>query len=161
MTRTSPLRVLVSDLLRDRRRRHETFDAPIPIELELSRVDGPVSAELDLDGVSGGVMVAGTARAEATHTCYRCLTTWSEAVEVQVGQLVGDGGDYDLDGDHLDLEPVVRDELSLALPLLPLCREDCLGLCATCGADLNGDTCPGHDDESDSPFAALRDLLEP
>ena len=43
---------------------------------------------------------------------------------------------YSLDGDLLDLEPVLRDALVLALPLAPLCRQDCPGLCAECGALL-------------------------
>jgi uncharacterized protein len=64
-------------------------------------------------------------------------------------------------GGHIDLEPVVRDEVGLALPLVPLCREDCLGLCPTCGTDLNTAPCSGHADEIESPFSALRQLLEP
>ncbi len=57
--------------------------------------------------------------------------------------------------------PIIRDEVSLALPLVPLCKKDCLGLCPTCGTDLNTAPCSGHADESDSPFSALQQLLEP
>ena len=48
---------------------------------------------------------------------------------------------YPLEGDQLDLRPLVRDALLLELPLAPLCREDCRGLCAECGADLNLGPC--------------------
>ncbi len=48
---------------------------------------------------------------------------------------------YPLEGDHLDLRPLVRDALLLELPLAPLCQEDCRGLCPTCGADLNLGPC--------------------
>ncbi len=62
-----------------------------------------------------------------------------------------------LDGDLLDLEPVLRDAVVLALPLRPLCREDCPGLCAECGARLDSD--PGHGHEVDDPrWAVLRQL---
>ena len=60
-----------------------------------------------------------------------------------------------LEGDLLDLEPVLRDAVVLALPLQPLCRDDCPGLCPECGARLADD--PGHQHEALDPrWAALR-----
>ena len=66
-----------------------------------------------------------------------------------------------LDGDLLDLEPVFRDAVVLALPMSPLCREDCPGLCAECGAPL-ADAGPGHrhDAAVDPRWAALQQLSE-
>jgi uncharacterized protein len=62
-----------------------------------------------------------------------------------------------LEGDRLDLEPALRDEVVLGLPLRPLCREDCAGLCVDCGARLEND--PGHRHEAEDPrWAALRQL---
>jgi uncharacterized protein len=64
-----------------------------------------------------------------------------------------------LDGDLLDLEPVLRDAVVLALPMSPLCREDCPGLCVECGMPL-ADAGPGHahDDSPDPRWAALEQL---
>ena len=64
-----------------------------------------------------------------------------------------------LDGDLLDLEPAFRDAVVLALPMSPLCREDCPGLCAECGVPL-ADAGPGHrhEDAADPRWAALRQL---
>ena len=64
---------------------------------------------------------------------------------------------YYLDGDLLDLEPAFRDAVVLALPMSPLCREDCPGLCAECGVPL-ADAGPGHRHEpaADPRWAALR-----
>jgi uncharacterized protein len=64
-----------------------------------------------------------------------------------------------LDGDLLDLEPVLRDAVVLALPMSPLCREDCPGLCAECGQPL-ADAGPGHrhDAAPDPRWAALQQL---
>ena len=156
----------MSDLLREPgRRRSESVSVRVDWRVELSRLapDEPLSATLTLEGASGGVFVVGTVSAVVEHTCHRCTITWREPVEVPVKEMVGagDGSDYPLAGDVADLEAPIRDTVLLALPLVPTCRPDCLGLCARCGADLNTGACPGHEDESTSPFAGLRKLLEP
>ena len=68
-------------------------------------------------------------------------------------------GLYHLDGDLLDLEPAFRDAVVLALPMSPLCREDCPGLCAECGVPL-ADAGPDHRHEGavDPRWAALEQL---
>ncbi len=162
----SPFRFVVSDLLRQPgQRRAETVSVRVDWGVELSRLvpDEPLHAPLTMEGASGGVFVRGTVSAVAEHTCHRCTTTWREPVEALLAEMigVGDGSDYPLDGDVADLESPIRDAVLLALPLVPTCRPDCLGLCARCGADLNTGACQGHEDESTSPFAGLRELLEP
>jgi len=64
---------------------------------------------------------------------------------------------YYLDGDLLDLEPALRDTVVLALPMSPLCREDCPGLCVECGVPL-ADAGPGHrhEDAPDPRWAGLK-----
>jgi uncharacterized protein len=63
-----------------------------------------------------------------------------------------------LEGDFLDLEPALRDAVVLSLPLQPVCREDCPGLCSQCGARLADD--PEHQhDEVDPRWAALTNVL--
>ncbi len=162
----SPFRIGVSDLLRHPgRRRREPLAASVSWGVELSAVDPtvPLNGELTLDGVGGGVYVAGRLQATVVHTCHRCTMQWSEEITIEVGELIArdDDTDYRLDGEIADTEPMLRDALVLALPLSPTCRSDCLGLCASCGADLNTGACPGHDEDPESPFAALRDILEP
>lgn len=162
----SPFRFVVSDLLRQPgQRRAETVSAGVNWGVELSRLvpDEPLHASVTMEGASGGVFVRGTVSAVAEHTCHRCTTTWREPVEALLTEMIGagDGSDYPLDGDVADLESPIRDTVLLALPLVPTCRPDCLGLCSRCGADLNTGACSGHEDESTSPFAGLRELLEP
>ena len=60
------------------------------------------------------------------------------------------------DGDLVDLTPVVREQIILALPTRPLCREACQGLCAKCGANLNVERCRCPAAAGDPRFAALR-----
>ncbi len=66
--------------------------------------------------------------------------------------------ELDLDlysGETVDLEAIIREQIILTLPLKPLCREACRGLCPVCGADLNRETCSCPAANNDSPFAPL------
>ena len=122
-------------------------------------VDPVVLRDLELDlrleAVMEGVLVSGTARGRAVGECVRCLEAMSEDVEVDVQELfvypdkarVRDETDpasdekdeYELDGDLIDVEPVLRDAVVLALPFQPVCTPDCPGLCSECGARLADD----------------------
>jgi len=63
-----------------------------------------------------------------------------------------------LQGDLIDVEPVLRDAVVLDLPFQPLCRDDCAGLCVECGANLNENPEHRHEAELDPRWAALRTL---
>ncbi|WP_029135387.1 YceD family protein [Nakamurella lactea] len=147
-----------------------TIDLPVddPIGNEVLAVPAGHEVELDirLESVTEGVLVSGTAYAEATGECARCLTPVSEPVESNLRELFaypGSATDETTETDELprvvddliDLLPLVRDELTLALPLVPLCSPDCAGLCPECGerfAELE----PGHSHEILDPrWAAL------
>jgi uncharacterized protein len=60
--------------------------------------------------------------------------------------------------EEVNLEAIVREQVLLTLPLKPLCRETCQGLCPRCGADLNRETCNCRRDEAASPWTALKKL---
>lgn len=162
--RESAFRFPVADLLsHPGSRRTVLVEALVDWGLELTRVAPRLTAPLTLESASGGLVVRGEVATTAVHTCHRCLKEWSEELLVPVLEALGvddDPDGYRLQGDVADLEPVLRDAVLLAVPLSPTCQEDCRGLCAVCGADLNGDSCPGHDDEPDSPFASLRGSLD-
>jgi uncharacterized protein len=102
-----------------------------------------------------------------TGECARCLEPVHQQVDVKVQELFGysaddgpDGADgYALQGDLLDLEPALHDALVLALPLAPLCREDCPGLCVECGALLaQAGPDHGHAPAVDPRWASLQQL---
>ncbi len=133
----------------------------------------PKGSDLDLDlrmeSVVEGVWVSGTVTATAAGQCVRCLDDVQREVEADVqhlyaypGHVPADADDEDVDelvGDLVDIEPVVRDAVVLALPFQPVCREDCPGLCSECGAHLADD--PGHAHEQVDPrWAALRSLTD-
>lgn len=135
----------------------------VKLRLGESRVDGPMTVTGRVVGTTGGVNTHFTASATVDLVCNRCLTTWSEDLAVTGSHHFGLEPDEDgyavVDG-HVDVGGVAKDELALALPARPLCTEECLGLCPTCGVDLNREPCGGHGDDSDSPFAALKDLFD-
>lgn len=63
-------------------------------------------------------------------------------------------------GDVISFEEMVHDLLVLALPMRPICKEDCKGLCVKCGKNLNYDVCSCHDDDIDPRFSTLKQLLD-
>ncbi len=110
--------------------------------------DEPVAVRVTLSAYPGGIMAAGRVRSRWSGECRRCGGPARGVIDVGVrerfeprGSSTQDEDAYPLDGDDLDLEPLVRDTVMLELPLAPLCRPDCLGICPTCGADRNEDPC--------------------
>lgn len=146
--------------------RERDFEGKRSVSLRLgeSRIDGPMEVSGKVVGTLDGVQARFRASAVASFVCNRCLTEWTETVEVEGSQHFR--GEPDEDGyairdGAVDIGAPAQDELALALPAAPLCMPDCLGLCPTCGTDLNREPCGGHGDDSDSPFAALKDLFDP
>ena len=151
--------------------RTQTLDAPAPADLgiEVLRVPegSPVELALRLEAVMEGVLLTGTATAGLDGECARCLEPIRDDVVVDLQELFvyeesdtateeDDGvGVSRLQGDLLDLEPVLRDAVVLSLPFRPLCQEDCPGLCIECGARLADDPGHQHDDPGDPRWAAL------
>jgi uncharacterized protein len=122
----------------------------------------PVSVDVVLERVPEGVVVRGPLSADWTAACSRCLEPVTGQVSVHVDELFEtaplEGETYLLEDDAIDLEPMVRDALLLELPLAPLCRDDCAGLCPTCGANRNDEPCDCAAEEPDPRWAALRSL---
>jgi DUF177 domain-containing protein len=153
--------------------RDEKRSASAPAGLGSGLVLVPAGADVALDlrftAVSEGVLVTGSAVAPLDGECARCLDPLETSTEISFqelyryqpdpGESEGDGEERFLDGELLDLEPAFRDAVVLALPLSPLCREDCPGLCAECGAKL-ADAGPehGHGDKVDPRWGLLTKL---
>ncbi len=146
------------------------ISAPVGEPMGIEVVAVPAGAEIDLDlrleSVAEGVLVSGAASGVAVGECARCLTDISVPVAADLRELFAypdsttaattdDDEIPRLIDDLIDLEPLVRDEIVLTLPLAPLCRPDCPGLCAGCGERFD-DLEPGHSHEIlDSRWADL------
>jgi uncharacterized protein len=155
--------------------RRKTFTAPAPADLgiEVLRVPegSPIAFELRLEAVMEGVLVTGQAHVELDGECARCLAEihdelvadFQELFVYEESDTATDGEDDDasrLEGDLLDLEPLLRDAVVLNLPFQPLCQDDCPGLCVECGARLADDPGHQHDAPVDPRWAALQKLQE-
>jgi uncharacterized protein len=149
------------------------IEAPAELGLDMVRVPqgAPLVLELRMESVTEGVLVTGTVTAPVTGECGRCLEPVSDDVHGEVCELFAypdsltdTTSDEDevirIEDDLIDLEPVVRDTVVLALPATPLCRPDCAGLCPDCGQRLD-DAGPEHSHEKLDPrWAALYDKLD-
>jgi uncharacterized protein len=136
----------------------------------------PLELDIRLESVVEGILVSGSVRATATGACVRCLEPATYPVDVSFQELfayadraahhheVAPGSDdedevYELVGDLVDLEPVLRDAVVPSLPFQPVDRDDCPGLCSECGARLADDP-DHHHDTIDPRWASLAGLLD-
>ena len=127
----------------------------------------PLRADLRAESVVEGILITGTLSGETTLECARCLEKFHSTVELDVCELFlapghepEDEESYRISGTDLDLEPMLRDAVTLSLPLNPLCKEDCKGMCAQCGRDLNLGPCDCTEDATDPRWAALDALRD-
>jgi uncharacterized protein len=136
VTSTVPgLRIGVSDLRRHpgERRRIERSLPLDGVAISTARVPDGAEGTLDvvLESLSDGVTVNGVVRVPWVGPCRRCLEETGGTAEAEVHEVFSDhpvdGELLPFDGDAVDLGPVVHDAVVLALPLAPLCREDCPG----------------------------------
>jgi uncharacterized protein len=166
----------VADLLRaapGTSERH-VIDAPVlaaPEGLQLLR---PVQGQVRLTHSGRGILVQAHLQTALAEQCSRCLRP-AEAVlaldieeealptlDLETGLPLDTSDEPEVmrltDHHELDLEPAIRDAISLAEPIAPLCRPDCPGLCRVCGQDLAGDPAHAHPEELDPRLAILADL---
>ena len=150
--------------------------APAPSDLGLELIGVPSGAQLTLDlrleSVSEGVLVSGAVSAPVTGECGRCLRPINQTVVVNIQELYAyENSTTDettdeeevgrLQGDLIDLEPVLRDAVVLALPTNPLCQVDCPGLCPDCGVPFDELPDDHSHERSDPRWAALSELKTP
>ena len=141
-----------------------------------ARLAGPITGHARLHRTNESIVVDGVAHIPVLLECSRCLTeftttldvplreTFYPSIDIETGlpvRLPEDETAFTIDDHHqIDLREAIRQNLVLALPIQPLCREDCKGLCPECGRDLNVEPHTNETEARDERFAALRQLLE-
>jgi uncharacterized protein len=140
-------------------------------ESEGPRPAGPVRVTGRLSPAGPGrFYFSGRLEGTMAGECRRCLTDVTAPVAEEVHLFFAEEGDETAEDDpdvyaidasarELDLRPAIRESYSLAAPQFVLCREDCMGLCPTCGADLNAGACACAS-TTDSRWDALRSLRD-
>jgi len=140
-----------------------------PLELGGQRyepVPSTVPATLTITKASTGTVFELDFAARLHGPCYRCLGGAVLESPLQLREYEARNPDSDelrtpyVVDDKLDLSAWARDAVVLSLPDQILCREDCAGLCPTCGKDLNAEPHTHDEERSDSRWAALAELRE-
>jgi uncharacterized protein len=135
-----------------------------------------ISDDLDLrhfEGVANigrtpqGLIVQADFSGETTLECVRCLNEFEHSLDWEMTELfafseksVSESGLLLPEDAHIDLQPLIREYALLEIPINPICKPNCKGLCPVCGEDLNQVDCGHKSLTKESPFSALKDLLE-
>jgi uncharacterized protein len=165
----NPLQINVGFIVNAEAGFHRTFefDVPqlyLPPDLELSDLRGTARFSHTPQGLVAEVFLSAHTPVE----CARCLKEVDQAIATQFTELYANDERSTTESQlllpadrQIDLAPLVREYLLLDLPLVPLCKADCKGLCVVCGADRNTEDC-GHDQHPLDPrLSPLKDLLDP
>jgi len=151
------------------------IDVPCPKSLGFV-CPTPVKGRMELNNTGTLLLLTGRIKTEVQVECSRCLADFTLPVETDMEEefrveKVGDAmralpleedevsAELVSAGNILDVDELIRQSLLVDLPIQPLCKPDCAGLCPTCGENLNMRKCQCEVDETESPFKVLGELL--
>jgi uncharacterized protein len=131
-------------------------------DLVLSEMDGNIKVTRTAEGLLVQVKMV----AKVSIECVRCLDSFSQLLYIDFTDLynfahhISDESDLIVpENGILDMTPSIREEMQVAIPIKPLCRPDCKGLCPVCGENRNIVQCDHHQDSIDPRLESLRTLL--
>lgn len=152
------------------------FELPFSVEalgreplLEIS----PVKLEGTIGRIEGGFRLEARCAFESRLECSRCLASYPSAVDETFSLLLYPRGTdgktargeeaetVEFEGNDLAVAPLAEERVQLSIPMKPLCREDCLGLCPRCGTDRNAGACGCRDEAVDPRWGVLETLRNP
>jgi uncharacterized protein len=148
---------------------------PVDETMELDEgVDCPIKGEVSLTLIDRGILVTGYLGTEVPLDCSRCLTPFRCPLEISLKEIfyptinITDGlptpapdepSAFTIDEHHIiDLTEAVRQYCLMAIPMKPLCHEDCAGLCPVCGGNLNTEKCTCPIPAIDPRWSKLKEL---
>jgi len=151
---------------------HHLYPEGKPVLGEDTRLIGQTEIDLQATRAAEQVQLVGSVNATVGFECDRCLTPLSTKIEQSFDLLylppLGAGEEHELHGDDLsiafyqgqtiDVDDLVREQVELTLPMARLCSEACRGLCPQCGANLNQGECACALEQIDPRWAALKDF---
>ena len=134
-------------------------------------VSSQVTGKVKLIRTNRGILVQGRLHTQIPVECSRCLKTFEYPLDFDIEEeffpiidvnsgmpvdIPDEPGSFTIDEHHiLDLREAIRQNALLAIPMKPLCREDCAGLCTVCGKDLNEGQCDCEKAEIDPRWLKL------
>lgn len=168
------MKINVAQLLKSPVGSTQDFEVDEMIEI----VDGsqsPVQGKVSLMRTGRGILVKGTLHAEVETSCSRCLNLFNCPLMFEVEEeyyptndvntgtplsAPDEPGGFTIDENHiLDLTEAIHQYALLEIPMKPICRDDCVGLCPTCGQDLNSGACTCPSREIDPRWSKLKELI--
>jgi len=168
-TKSNPLRINVGFLVKadpgySRTIEFDVDELVVPPDLTLTSLRGAAEFGRTPQGLVAEVELSAHTPAE----CARCLDAFDLAVATQFTELWAfdersvSESQLLLPANHqIDLAPLAREYLLLDMPITPLCRPDCRGLCPVCGINRNREQCEHEGQSGDPRFSILKDLLDP
>jgi uncharacterized protein len=161
------LRMNVADLLRRPGTTREVrLELPVPgLENFSTTVDPeqPLTIELRLESLTAAIVASGRVRGRWRAVCSRCLTPLEADFDLRLREVFEEDPiedeTYPLSHEEIDLEQPLRDNVVPELPAVPLCAEDCPGLCPSCGLNRNDSPCDCGGEARDPRWDALRALV--
>ena len=162
--------------------RHQLFDSPSPLMLSVKVVDldphdlslnnDNVSVRLNISSATSIADVRGEAAAEINQECDRCLEQFARKIQGHFRIIVTDNSDmtsvasssdsdvviFPLEKNQVDISSILLDSIVLGRPMKDICNNDCKGLCAECGINLNQSDCKCENEAFDERWAPLKEL---
>ena len=141
------------------------LDIPSAVQIADDVIVNYLEGDIRLTRTKEGILVQANLTAGYNNDCSRCLDAVVQDITMDVEELYMHpapvASEFAVGADAiLDLAPLLRAEILLTAGQSVLCREDCKGLCATCGINLNHDSCSCADDYIDPRMAKLKELLD-
>ncbi|MFZ5646474.1 MAG: YceD family protein [Bacillota bacterium] len=144
---------------------------PIQTEVEAIYFNGSLELDITLFNNDGPLIMTGNLRGNIRIACGRCLEYFDMPVEAEISEVYYNESMPDIRpeegeewipfrGDRIDITPEVIKSLLASIPMRPVCREDCRGLCQNCGVNLNMSACDCAKDDIDIRLEALKKLIE-
>ncbi|MDI3546479.1 MAG: hypothetical protein PWR10_131 [Halanaerobiales bacterium] len=127
--------------------RHQEIETPFPFQLNL-----------DIYSTRDSFILTGDLSGELVLTCSRCLEKFNQDIDIKLEEEILKSEIED--PDHFDLTDIFIENILLAIPIKPICSEDCKGLCPVCGQNLNEDECDCDQEIIDPRLAKLREFFD-
>ena len=162
-----PFRINVGFIIHEEVGTHHEF----PFEFEKIRIGDDLELRsfnglVEIGRTPQGLLIQGKFSGETMLECVRCLKEFSKPLVWNLTELyafneksVSDSGLIIPEDAQIDLESLIREYALLEIPINPICKPNCKGLCPVCGQDLNVADCGHRPHEDESPFSILKKLL--
>lgn len=146
-----------------------------PLESANFKLRAPVRASLSIARTEAEIFVRGEAEISLELLCSRCVKTFAKDMVLDINAIYRPIAEFrkedthevceaELDlafyeGDELDIDELLKEQIMLNIPMQPLCTESCKGICPRCGTDLNIVDCKCEHINTESRLEMLKNLL--